>query len=187
MSADDLLRTALLAHPHTPGEAVWSIAVHLQRTAAANLVFHYSLHGDLTRVRVPGARAARRADGLWQHTCFEAFVRPAGERSYFEFNFSPGLDWAAYRFAGYREGMAPANLIRAPGVNVRRSVNRLELTATVHLAGLDALSAARRLHVALAAVVEEDGGTLSYWALQHARGSPDFHHPDGFALELPAP
>ena len=35
-----------------------------------------------------------------------------------------------------------------------------------------------------AAVIEEDGGPLSYWALQHPPGNPDFHHPDGFALEL---
>lgn len=39
----------------------------------------------------------------------------------------------------------------------------------------------------LSAVVEETDGTKSYWALRHPPGVPDFHHPDCFALELPAP
>jgi len=33
---------------------------------------------------------------------------------------------------------------------------------------------------------EETNGRLSYWALAHPPGKPDFHHPDCFALELPA-
>jgi hypothetical protein len=41
--------------------------------------------------------------------------------------------------------------------------------------------------VALAAVIEADTGELSYWSLQHAPGKPDFHHPDGFTLELSPP
>ena len=48
------------------------------------------------------------------------------------------------------------------------------------------MRSARVLRLALAAVVEEDDGRLSYWALQHAPGNPDFHHPEGFALELRA-
>jgi len=40
------------------------------------------------------------------------------------------------------------------------------------------------LKLALSAVVEDDSGRLAYWALKHAPGKPDFHHPDGFVLEL---
>jgi hypothetical protein len=40
---------------------------------------------------------------------------------------------------------------------------------------------------AITAVIEEADGTKSYWALNHPPGKPDFHHPDCFALELPAP
>jgi hypothetical protein len=36
----------------------------------------------------------------------------------------------------------------------------------------------------LSAVIEERDGMLSYWALRHAPGKPDFHRRDGFALEL---
>jgi hypothetical protein len=33
-------------------------------------------------------------------------------------------------------------------------------------------------------VIEEGDGVLSYWALRHPAARPDFHHPEGFALEI---
>jgi hypothetical protein len=66
-------------------------------------------------------------------------------------------------------------------IDVRRFDDRLELDATLQLASLQA---ARNLKLALTAVVEDDSGNLSYWALRHAPGKPDFHHPNGFVLEL---
>ena len=34
----------------------------------------------------------------------------------------------------------------------------------------------------LSAILEEEDGTISYWALAHPPGRPDFHHPDCLAL-----
>ena len=176
-------RAVLLAHPDTPGEWVWSIAADVQLEAGV-LVCHYALHGEVNRLRVPAVRAGRRADELWQHTCFEVFAAAERGAGYYEFNFSPSLDWAAYHFDEYREGMTPASLARAPGLTSRRTAERLELTAHLHLEGLAPLAHAPRLRLGLTAVVEDDGGTLSYWALRHAPGNPDFHDPDGFTLEI---
>ena len=180
-------RTQLLAHPDTPGEWIWSIGAEVALESAATLVCRYSLHGEVGRLRVPGARAGRRADGLWEHTCFEVYVAPWVPTPYYEFNFSPSLDWAAYRFTQYRDGMAPASLARAPGLQARKSSDRLELSATVYLEGLRELATVRRLRLGLAAIVEDQAGALSYWALHHAPGNPDFHVPQAFALELEAP
>ena len=174
----------LRAHPEAVDDSVWSIAVDVQLTAAPSLACRYRLHGELSRVRVPGAGAGGRAEGLWQHTCFEAFIATPGAPGYYEFNFSPALDWAAYRFEDYRTGMTAAPLAQAPGLQVRRTARELELSATVHLGGLAALRGAAALRVALAAVIEQHDGRLSYWALQHAPGRADFHHPDSFGLEL---
>ena len=184
MDASPAQRTYLLAHPDAGGEFVWSIAAEAQFTSGASLFCHYTLRGDTARLRLPQARAGHRADGLWRHTCFEAFVSAAGTAGYYEFNFSPALDWAAYRFDDYRTGMSAATLDQAPGLQVRRSSDALELTATVHLAGLAALRDAPALRLALAAVIEESDGRLAYWALRHPPGNPDFHHPEGFTLEL---
>jgi hypothetical protein len=184
MSTPGAQRAYLLAHPDAGGGFVRSIAAEAQLTAAATLACRYTLRGETARLRVPPAAAGRRADGLWKHTCFEAFIGVAASTGYYEFNFSPAFDWAAYRFENYRSGMSAATLAQAPGLQVRRSSEALELAATVHLAGLVPLRDAPALRVALAAVIEEDDGRLGYWALRHPPGNPDFHHPDGFTLEL---
>ncbi len=180
-------RAYLLAHPDAGGEFVWSLLVEVEFVAGATLTCRYALRGDIPRLRLPRGGAGRRADGLWKHTCFEAFVSGVGRSDYHEFNFSPALDWAAYRFEAYRQGMSAANLIQAPGLQVRRDRDGLELAATVHLAGLGPLASAHELRLALAAVIEEEDGRLSYWALRHPAGSPDFHHPESFTLELRSP
>src|SRR3979490_1310679 len=58
---------------------------------------------------VPGPGAGPPPAGLWQHTCFEAFLAAPGVAGYYEFNFTPTLDWAAYQFTDYRDGMTPAD------------------------------------------------------------------------------
>jgi hypothetical protein len=185
--------SVLVAHPDTPRGPVSGIAVEARLAGPAVLVFNYSLHGELARVQLAGGQAGlagqagQGAGGLWQHTCFEAFIAAPGVPGYHEFNFSPTQAWAAYQFSGYRAGMAPASLSRAPALQVQRAAQQFELTATVHLGGSSALRQARLLRVALAAVVEEEQGRLAYWALEHPPGRPDFHHPDSFTMELRLP
>jgi hypothetical protein len=184
--AQDAQRSVLLAHPDSACPAVSAILVEARLAAPAQLSCHYALQGDIGRVRLSDSPRATRTDGLWRHTCFEVFVA-ASTAGYYEFNFSPALAWAAYRFEDYRHGMTPARLARAPRLRVQQSPAGLELAATLDLAGLADLAAAARLHLALAAVIEDQGGRLAYWALRHAPGVPDFHHRDGFTLELRAP
>jgi hypothetical protein len=40
------------------------------------------------------------------------------------------------------------------------------------------------LRLGLAAVIEDKAQVLSYWALKHPAEKPDFHHADGFVIEL---
>ena len=148
------------------------------------VVFQYVLMAGMSGVRVPSPQSPGRADGLWKHTCFEAFLAIPGMPGYHELNFSPSQQWAIYRFSGYRERMSPTDVTVPPELNIRRFDDRLELDAVVRLPELTAREAGGTLKLALTAVVEDNSGTLSYWALQHAPGRPDFHHPDGFVLEL---
>jgi len=178
-------QTALLtAHPSTPNADVRRLEVQLRAEQPDILLFQYLLVADMARVRVPPSGAGGRAEALWKHTCFEVFIAPADTPGYHEFNFSPSLNWAVYRFSAYREGMAPAEIGQAPKISVRRGDDELELQSAVSVAPVAELRDARRLRIALAAVIEDDDGGLSYWGLRHAPGKPDFHHPNGFALEV---
>src|ERR1051325_7173081 len=139
------------------------------------LALRCRIEGDLERVENsappgPAARGRPPAALSW-----EAFVAPAAASAYREFNFSPSGEWAAYAFERYREGGPLA--VPDPGIAVRTDAAGLELSATVAVERAS-------LRVALCAVIEEQDGTLSYWALRHPAARPDFHHPDGFALEL---
>ncbi len=174
----------LTAHPSTPNEAVRSLEAQLRVEEPDILVFRYSLVADMSRVRVPSSGVGARVDVLWKHTCFEAFVARADASGYHEFNFSPSLDWAIYHFSAYRDGMSPAEIGRAPEISVRRDDQGLELQSAVRLGQLADYPAVRHLRVALAAVIEDETGRLSYWGLRHPPGKPDFHHPDSFALEV---
>jgi hypothetical protein len=42
----------------------------------------------------------------------------------------------------------------------------------------------RAWRIGLSAVIEDTNGEISYWALAHPPGKPDFHHANGFAYEI---
>jgi len=178
--------TALACYPTTLTDAVRGINVCVQLDPSGLLTVRYVLRAETLHVRVPPPQPAARADGLWKHTCFEAFIAPGDpHEGYYELNFSPSSEWAIYSFAAYRKGMSPTEVRAPPGLAVRRFDDRLELDAALDLADLKGLREAPTLKLAVTAVVEDDSGNLTYWALKHAAGKPDFHHQDGFVLELP--
>lgn len=165
----------LRPHPGFPSP-VTQIAVQLSRPAVDRLVLTYRIGGDLGRVAIPRPQTPTRADELWKHSCCEAFV-DAGQ-GYYEFNFAPSSQWAAYRFDGHRAGMRAANT-DAPAIVWDRDGDAARLTATIALPP-DAAGS-----VGLSAIVEDVNGNRSFWALAHPPGDPDFHHPACFAAELP--
>ena len=167
---------ALSPHPATPCRALRAIRVSVNRQGAM-LCLDYVLEGDIQALRIPAPRAPRAADELWKHTCCELFVARPGAPEYHEFNFSPSGEWAAYRFSSYREGRVADEA--APTVAVARSSERFDVTARV-------AAGDEKLLLGLSAVIEEESGALSYWALRHAPGKPDFHHPQAFAMQLDA-
>lgn len=149
------------------------------------LVFDYSVQGDMSRLRIPPQRTAQRADELWKHTCLEAFLVTDDAPGYYELNFSPSGEWAAYRFSAYRTGMTPAAGVEAPTTCVAREASALRVEVAMAVAAIrEARRTATPLKMALAAVIEDGEGRVSYWAQRHPPGKPDFHHPDGFALEI---
>ena len=102
---------------------------------------------------------------------------------YREFNFSPSGKWAVYDFRGYRNSGVPESKL-TPGIVVHKTMDRLELGAEI---GQVLLPQGRPLRLGLSAVVEDAAGILSYWALRHPPGKPDFHHRDAFALQMRSP
>ncbi len=184
------MQTRLVRHPDTPCAAAIAIEVGISRPMASMLGLRFSLTGDLDALVIPPRLDSRRTDELWKHTCFEAFLRGPRQgdlgEAYAEFNFAPSTRWAAYRFDGYRAGMTPLNFAFTPMVTSTRAGGQLEVRTMLDLSGVDLLPETAAWTAGVSAVIEEVGGRISYWAAAHAPTRPDFHHSDGFALELAA-
>jgi hypothetical protein len=177
---------SLTIHPDSRCDAVTGIAVEALRPAPGELRLRYAVTGRIGDLILPAPTTPGRADGLWRHTCFEAFLRAPPDEAYCELNFAPSFAWAAYTFARYRSGMAQASELGDVRIGIESNAEHFQLEATLRLEGLPMLPWDQPWRLALSAVIEEQGGQLSYWALAHPPGKPDFHHADCFQLELPA-
>jgi hypothetical protein len=175
----------LVCHPRTPSRSIAAIDVRVESATRGILALTFVLQGDLASLRIPVERTSRQVDELWRHTCFEAFLMAGNGPGYQEYNFAPSGEWAAYTFRDYRQaknqhaGVAADE--SAPVIRVQRSAQRLALEAEVPL---ERPPSYRSIRLGLTAVVEAVDGGLSYWALRHPPGKPDFHHIDAFALQL---
>ena len=178
------MRRNLALHPDSRCVAATRIDVEVARPRANKLVLSYVVTGGIGDLQLPPRSAPARADELWRHTCFEAFLRPSRGAAYYEFNFAPSTQWAAYGFSGYRSGMRIANEVGAPHIEVQSTNERYSLQASLDLDRLPGLAGDDPWRLGLSAVIEETDGTMSYWALAHPAGRADFHHSDCFALEL---
>ncbi len=177
------MRQVLRLHPDSCCFAVTDIEVEVVRPRARTLVFTYAVTGRISDLVMPSVAAAVRTDELWRHTCFEAFVGSSADLAYYEFNFAPSRQWAAYQFSSYRSGMRVATEIDAPQIVVQRNPERHVLRASLDVSPLS-LARSPKLRVGLSAVIEEVGGHRSYWALAHPCGKADFHHSNSFVLEV---
>lgn len=154
----------------------------------SGLLLRYSLRADLTAVRLPAPAEPGPADGLWRHSCFEAFVGLNGDAAYREFNFSPSGQWAAYRFSDERARVPSAETPVEPAMDWQVSSEGLSLQVLLPLQALPPMVPGRSWDLGLTAVIETVDGRLSYWALHHPGASPDFHHRGGWLTcpDLPA-
>jgi len=176
------MRLALKLHPDSTSAAASSVEVEVTRPqeSALSLLLSYVVIGKTSGLRLPSIVTPARADELWRHTCFEAFLSVPSHAGYYEFNFSPSTQWAAYRFSDYRAGMATFE-IEPPKIDVTSTAENYMLRASLGLKQLDLPHSAR---LGLSAVIEETDGNKSCWALAHALGKPDFHRTDCFTHEF---
>ena len=148
-----------------------------------NLRLHYDVLGEVDKLLIPEATASGEAEGLWKHTCFEAFIAVVEEPPYHEFNFSPSGQWAVYAFDDYRIPKA-WRVDSPPAMRYVRTDDRLSMEVVLSHKDLPDNPRHQTYRLGLTAVIESKQGELSYWALCHPAGKPDFHHRTGFTLSF---
>lgn len=173
----------LSAYPGRSVGCVQGIEVE-RRVESEQLHLNYRLQAPPGQLCLPAWQGVRPGEQLWQHTCFELFVRGSASPRYLEFNFSPCGAYACYAFDTYREPSASAFPTVRPDMAVVRLERVFQLSASLPLSTLASLQAPYVL--ALSTVVEDCDGALSFWALRHSSDKPDFHHPGAFVLRMDA-
>jgi hypothetical protein len=177
----------LVPHPDSAPVAVRSLTASARYGADGALDLSWQLTGDARQLRLAPPGPPARADRLWEHTCFEAFVADPHSTAYVELNFAPSGGWAAYGFRGYRDGGTALPLREAPAATWRQAADTLNLDVRFRMDSLPGPPGPRppvAVRVALAAVLEDHAGALAWWSLRHPPGKPDFHHPDAFGIEV---
>lgn len=167
----------LICHPDTLCAPVESITIEIARAPAGRMTLTYIVSGDIEQLALTGEGPPMRQDGLWQHICFEAFVKQHGTARYFEYNFAPSCQWAAYQFEDYRAAMAMVPMHQPPVITGRWFDRRYILAVSFDL---PPALLSQDLLIGLSAVIETIDGAKSYWALAHPSDRPDFHHPESF-------
>jgi hypothetical protein len=178
-----MVNQRLTCHTGTVPTAEWIVDVNIRPQPQGDLSLSYKLTGDLAKIRIPAPQPSIAKDGLWEHTCFEAFIAVQGESGYHELNFSPSGQWAAYSFSDYR-ARSSWTASQRPAIRFVKSDGHLLLEAVIALGDLPQNMADKPLQLGLAAVIEASDGSRSYWALYHPGDGPDFHDRAGFILSL---
>jgi hypothetical protein len=172
----------LVPHPAYPPANVSSVMARIVGRDANWLRIRWRVEG-VQNLIVPKFAGRGRADGLWRTTCFEMFVKPKDGTSYVEFNLSPSECWNIYAFDSPRKGMRELPMNREPDCTMRLGSSFAIFDAAIPADIIPPVEC----HYAMTCVIEEQGGTKSFWAFCHADDAPDFHEPACFTGELAAP
>lgn len=159
--------------------------IQLEAEATRNesvLMLIHKINDPKYRLHLPAAfslseNEIQREDGLWNDTCFEMFLRPEGENSYYEFNFSLKPAWNQYFFNSYRQPQPPK---RCNDFSLKK-LNWDGQNLKVELSGINL---GKNYQVSLTAVLKEKTGAVHYMALRHAGPEADFHHVESYILKL---
>lgn len=143
----------------------------------------YLLTGDLSTVIISQSnKISLRQYDLWEHTCFELFLKLKGTTKYWEFNLAPSGNWNVFYFLDYRLNIIEEQAWQSLPFKVSQDSESLTVEANIDLNKLGITD--QELEIAITTVVENQDRQLSYWALNHPTTEADFHHPDSFTISL---
>ena len=147
------------------------------------LNIQYCLQGNLSQVVIPKINSLpSRQYCLWEHTCFEFFLKSQTTTEYWEFNLAPNQNWNVFHLSNYRENLTEETKIDTLPFEVSKQIEALKINLELDLNKI--VSWDLGLNIAIASVIETKDSGLSYWSLTHPEPEADFHHPDSFIINI---
>lgn len=174
----------LQKHPKSKESSVNAISVNLIAHTDKSMSVAYSAQGDIDRLFIPPRTAGECKDNLWRTTCFEMFVGHTNSTTYWELNFSPSANWAAYKFTDYRQNRQNEESFAINRLQMKQTKERFDLEVGFLFGALQDFDLTT-VCFGFSAVMMDHHGNISYWALRHGDGPPDFHDNTCFSYMLP--
>ena len=184
-----------MAYSHlNPFDAMNSHPFDLRARAIwlAPFVLHldFMLKSDLREIILPEpVEHPGRADNLWEHTCFEAFIALENSPEYLEVNLASSGQWNIYEFKNYRSSRIEADQVTCKTTILKAKTN-FNIQAEIGLGGVQWIKNSKKdvdLQIGLSGVIELKNKIKSYCALTHKSEKPDFHKKQSFILKLKNP
>lgn len=164
--------TDLVPHPGSPPQGVDRVCFGCD-LSPDNWRLVYEVFGRVDALHLPPEHGPRPGRELWTSTCFELFIARSSH-GYRELNIAPSGAWGGFDFDGYRSAGRPLRQAPVASLESTRGDNYYRADIVLSDAAVPDMAA----HLGPAVVLKDGQGHLSYWALMHAPGKPDFHHPD---------
>lgn len=173
-------KISLHNHPTTPATWIENVIVTCDYDAD-KIILIYQIIGDITLLQLPPlSNLPNRADNLWQHTCFEAFIAEKNTTKYCEWNFSPSRQWQLYEFTNYRSSRT---LPKMSVPQIYTTVTAEQFTLTAHIPNT-CYPINTKLRLGLAVILQDTTNKIYYWALKHPPDEPDFHCESGWIVDF---
>ncbi|HHO56714.1 MAG TPA: DOMON-like domain-containing protein [Trueperaceae bacterium] len=140
-----------------------------------SLQLNYSIHANLDNLILPTIqKEIKRADNLWQNTCFEAFLKLKDSPKYLELNLSPFSAYNVYSFDDYRQGMKDMDIAEIK-LNSLKEAHNYKFSADLRFVDSFDFEA-----ISICAIIKLSSGETSHWAIKHKSSKPDFHLASSF-------
>jgi hypothetical protein len=158
------------------------------------LIIKYELLGEVDKILYPNQTdRSQRAEGLWDNTCFELFVKPIKSENYLEFNFSPSNQWNCYHFSTYRTDMT--KYLKEDQINMNVDIQENSISLEVEINTMDDTFLENfnedkifyQANLSSLIVFNEEGTDFKkkyHYAYTHNDVFPDFHNHEKFSIFL---
>ncbi len=147
----------------------------------SKVTFRYSLSGELDQLETPKEHSNQRVIGLWEKTCFEAFILNKESNHYLEFNFSTNGDWNVFRFEKYRGELKEEFFVSSPAITFSNET----LEVIFEKSALpDEFLIKDVCKLQLTAILKTKNNKKFHFAPAHPLDGPDFHQFLGFEFMI---
>ena len=191
-----LVNFPMMNEQHSRSYRVWAGA----RLTNSDLKLRFKIEAaapkEFEQIIFPVSQAlAKRAQNLWEETCFECFIPSPKSDAYLEFNGSPSGLWNLFSFKKYRSDRIefPLQFDSEPKMSfVTKNDRQLECEWLIPLTAIQQglISQGENHHqfynIGISTVLNTRVAT-TYWALKHEGIKPDFHLRSSFVYPIKSP